>query len=584
MGKRRARRLKFRVRPGKLPFMTFLPIVARELRVASRRGGLYWNRVVAATLALGLGAIVYVSTAEQPPPVQGRALFWSLAWLAFVFCLLAGARLTADTLSEERREGTLGLLFLTDLRGYDIVLGKLAACSLNGVYSLLAVVPIMALALLFGGVSGRQFGLTVLVLANTLFCSLAVGCWVSTWFENGRRAVLTTVLLLLGLRLGPVLVFWWRVVRSDFTGTPDFVVLAPSPAYALLVALLPANLMPPGAWTAFGTVFWPSVGLVFGLGVAALVLSSLAVPRVWRDRPAGSWRERLRRARWRWEFGAGDARAARRRRLLAESPICWLHARERLKPWRVWLVLAAAGTLLGWARWRFPQDWNDPGLLMMFSQALYGILKLWMAAAAVGRLAEDRRRGSLELLLTAPLTLCDFTRGLGRALRRQFLGPIVAVLAIDVWFCTLHLQQEYSEPEMVVALYAARMSLLGLDALTLWQLAPWVAVTSRHPNQAAAHLLIRVCVLPWLVFLGGMTLLSLLDFWGRWDFEPTEGQVLGAWFGLGLANDLFWLAHARRRMTRHFREAAAARFAPRRWRGPSLRTSGPPREAVSLSS
>ena len=35
---------------------------------------------------------------------------------------LCAMRNTADSLSAEKREGTLGLLFLTDLRGYDVVL------------------------------------------------------------------------------------------------------------------------------------------------------------------------------------------------------------------------------------------------------------------------------------------------------------------------------------------------------------------------------------------------------------------------------------------------------------------------------
>jgi len=37
----------------------------------------------------------------------------------------AACALTADTLSGESREGTIGLLFLTDLRSWDVTLGKL---------------------------------------------------------------------------------------------------------------------------------------------------------------------------------------------------------------------------------------------------------------------------------------------------------------------------------------------------------------------------------------------------------------------------------------------------------------------------
>ena len=545
--------------------MTFLPVVARELRVAARRPGTHWSRLVAALLALGVAAVVPVLGSSTSPADLGFFLFVTLAWLEFLFSVLAGARLTADTISEERREGTLGLLFLTDLRGYDIVLGKLVASSINGVYSLLSMVPILAICLLFGGVSGRQFGLTVLVLLNTLFCSLALGCWVSTWFENGRRAQLVTMLLLVGLCLGPWLGMWLDALRTDFSAAPNFTWALPSPVLALVIAVLPATIL---ALSPFQELFWPSVGSTFTLGLLALLLSCRAVPRVWHERPVGTWRARLSAAWQRLRFGAGSARAQHRARLLARNPIFWLLARDRTGPWLVWALLAAAAGLFVWVAWRFPDEWHDPSWLLTFSQGLYGVLKLWIAAVAVVRLAEDKRSGALELLLTTPVTLHELSDGLRRALQRQFLGPLVAVLLMDAWFAGLYLDAWGSE-DTSPAVYAARMSLLVLDAVTLWQLGPWVAVTARHPNQAVVQLLVRVCVLPWLVFLGGQTILGLLDLWQIWRPELSEDHYLAAWFVLGLGNDLFWLAWVRRQMTRRFREAAAARYTRRSawWRG-----------------
>src|SRR6267143_384147 len=116
--------------------MTFLPIVDRELRVAARKRSTFWVSLAAA--------------------------------------LSAGLFFTSDCLSEEKREGTIGFLFLTDLRGYDVVLGKLLATSLRCFYALLAVFPIIAITLLMGGVTGEQFWKTLLALVNALLVSLAV--------------------------------------------------------------------------------------------------------------------------------------------------------------------------------------------------------------------------------------------------------------------------------------------------------------------------------------------------------------------------------------------------------------------------
>lgn len=547
--------------------MTFLPVVARELRVAARRPGTHRNRLVAAFLALGVAVAAQALQADPSPVNLGGVIFVTLAWLAFLFSVLAGAGLTADIISEERREGTLGLLFLTDLKGYDIVLGKLVASSINGVYSLLSMVPILAIGLLFGGVSGRQFGLTVLVLLNTLFCSLSLGCWVSSWFENGRRAQLVTVLLLLGWCLGPWLAMWLDGFSTDFSAPPNLVWALPSPVLALVIAVLPATLLPSSL--PFQELFWPSIGSTFALGLLALLLSCRAVARVWQVRSVGSWRARLSAAGQRLRFGADPARTQHRARLLARHPIFWLLARDRTGPWLVWALLAAAAGLFGWVAWQFPEDWRDPGWHMTFSQGLYGVLKLWIAAVAVVRLAEDKRSGALELLLTAPVTLDELSHGLRRALQRQFLGPLVAVLLMDAWFAWLYLDASTSLDTEALAVYAARMSLLGLDAVTLWQLGPWVAVTARHPNQAVMQLLGRVCGLPWVAFLGGTTILGLLDLWQLWRPDLNEDHFLAAWFGLGLVNDLFWLAWARRQMTRRFRQAVAARYTRRHawWRG-----------------
>ena len=91
------------------------------------------------------------------------------------YCLAYGRRSTADCLSQEKREGTLGLLFLTDLKGHDVVLGKLVATSVRGFYGLLAVFPVLAVPLLLGGTTSGEFWRVVLVLMDTFLFSLAIG-------------------------------------------------------------------------------------------------------------------------------------------------------------------------------------------------------------------------------------------------------------------------------------------------------------------------------------------------------------------------------------------------------------------------
>src|SRR5438034_8582207 len=134
---------------------------------------------------------------HAPPHEVALVLFRILAGASVLYCLLSGVRATADCLSEEKREGTLGLLFLTDLKGYDVVFGKLAATSLNGFLCLLAMFPVLAVPLLMGGITNGEFWRMVLVLVDTFLLSLAIGVLVSVLSWNARRAMGANFLLLL---------------------------------------------------------------------------------------------------------------------------------------------------------------------------------------------------------------------------------------------------------------------------------------------------------------------------------------------------------------------------------------------------
>src|SRR3989442_2950423 len=218
--------------------MTVLPIVERELRVAARRPGTYWLRVTAAFVAIAVFGWLLLTLLRDdvPSAAHGRYLFRALFGLAFVYCLFIGAWLTADCLSEEKREGTLGLLFLTDLKGYDVVFGKLAATSVNSIYALLAILPVISLPVQLGGVTATELCRSALVLLNTSFLSLASGIFVSTLSRNERKAMFATVTLVLTFAFGPVafLAVMAEATRGNSL-SPALIwpILALSPVYTL---------------------------------------------------------------------------------------------------------------------------------------------------------------------------------------------------------------------------------------------------------------------------------------------------------------------------------------------------------------
>src|SRR6266566_65623 len=161
--------------------MTFLPIVDRQLRESSRRPATYRMRSLLALAALAIWFFLLIAGRNSGGVRKGMMLFIAIGVLALGFCLVAGIFLTADCLSEEKRAGTLGLLFLTELKGYDVVLGKLVATSLHSFYGLLTILPLLALPLLMGGVTPGEFWRMTLALMATLFFSLSTGMVVSAF-------------------------------------------------------------------------------------------------------------------------------------------------------------------------------------------------------------------------------------------------------------------------------------------------------------------------------------------------------------------------------------------------------------------
>ena len=535
--------------------MTFLPIVVRELRVASRRRGTYWVRSGAALAVLIAGTWLFLIMQNAPPRMVATTLFGVLTGAAVLYALVSGVRSTADCLSGEKREGTLGLLFLTDLKGYDIVLGKLAATSLNAFYAVVAVVPVLALPLLMGGITPGEFGRMALVAVNTLFFSLTLGLFVSSLSRSANGAAgMTMMAILFFTALLPAL--GAALAALGKTNRVDLVFLIASPGYGYYLAF-------DSSYRVWATMFWCSLAVVQGIGWLALVLASVIAPRTWQERAAGApelrWRERWRR----WTFGDAPERVAFRRRLLDTNPFFWLASRARLKPALVWLVLALLAGGWVWGLAKFKRDWLNEGMYVATALVVNGLLRFWFANEATRQLAEERRAGTLELLLSTPLEVGEILRGQLLALLRQFLGPMLAVLAVECVFMLAVLSDAQGDDRALwFALWTGGMLMLVADLVALYWLCQWLALTVRNPARAAGSSLAAILFFPWGAFALVLLLLVLLSMNGKPGVNPGWEFFVGMWFGLGVAADVLFGSWARRKLLTRFRVVAEQRYAP----------------------
>lgn len=542
--------------------MTFLPIVGRELRVAARRRFTYWGRFSAAALALLIfGALQSIFLLAQGGiPNMGWIQFQIMKWFCFVIASLAGLFLTSDTLSEEKREGTLGLLFLTDLRGYDVVFGKLISHSTQAFYGLLAAFPILGLSLLIGGVSGSEFGRTALVICNTLFLSLSLGLLVSSFSRDAMKALNGTLLLILILA-GGMLLADMAVARWDSAKFIPRFSLA-SPAYLLSMT---------SAYTAKD--WWPYLGLQHSLGWLFLLLSSVCIPRAWQERSAkvNASRQSLGQ---RWQFGGQYARAKRRENLLNKNPILWLAARNQWLPRLVWTAtLISLALFVG--KIIFPAKNGNNWLRELegvFQFLVRFVFFLWVASQSSRFFVEAMRNGAMELILVTPATPAQIVKGQWRALCQTFLIPGLVLLLISLagdWIQLRELMKNMPNQVVVgapgnfnmihnqiVQMIAGILTYIANLFAVAW-FGMWMGMTTRKPTIAILKTICFVIVLPWLalIFIQGVTMIvTMLPKWGGfWPFWTATALVSA----LNVAKSLVFIYWSRRRLADRFRHQAA---------------------------
>jgi ABC-type transport system involved in cytochrome c biogenesis permease component len=528
-----------------------LPIAERELRVASRRKATYRTRFgsVAVATTIFLAVVAVLQSNGTPSGVLGPQIFRIMAVVCFLYCLIGGARTTADCLSEEKREGTLGLLFLTDLTGRDVVFGKMVASSLNAFYGLLAILPFLGLPLLLGGITGNQFFRMVLVLINTLVFSLAVGVAVSAQSRNERKAIFATLCGAICVPFIPLLLVYSCTSDSNSFIAPYLAVGAGLFTPAFAVAALIMETLPMGSFLP-GYVFWVSFAIILAISLLLITVTCRRLPQLWMEKISESgldaWVTRLETRFW----GSG-ARIRIRKKLLDINPFYWLAAREPQKPLYVWIFVVLLLVIWVFSYTQHQDVLFDFWPLVPTIVLVHGMLKLWIISEVTHRLVADVRSGSLELLLSSPLQADGIVAGQMLALRRFFTWPLVTLFAIELAGFSGH----FSWKAILVV-----QILFAVDFATLHWLGMWLSLTSRSVNQVFAISTSLVMFLPWLIFL-------IASFFWSTFLEPQFGAApflakVAVWAAISLAIDLFvgW-RWARPNLLYHFRDAVLQRFA-----------------------
>ena len=405
-------------------------VAERELRAAAQRKGTYWVRWL--TGVASFVVLIWLMWATDAFKRTGGAhdAFVPFAFITFFYCILMGAIRTADCISSERREGTLGLLFLTNLNSAEIMAGKLFSNALPTIYGLLAIFPMLAIPLLMGGVTLSEFLCTMLALLVAIAFSLGCGMLASVLCRRQFPAVALAMGLVIVLS---TLTFLAAGILEEYRRGHWLVqVLAStSPHYALSAAL--------EAQVFRANHFWEAIASVMGIAVLLLASATWLLSQSWRDRVTSIRGRKPKPADNAYAMARSPKgrRDARRNRQLTFNPFYWLVARRQagapifLLIMAALVVLTVTGTTPLFSKLaspaRFGSVVGEMFAWLCAAGALHVMTLYYAAMLGAQTFAEDKQAGALELIFSTPARVHTMLQGAAMAWRQRMLLPAMAV-------------------------------------------------------------------------------------------------------------------------------------------------------------
>ncbi|HWN94294.1 MAG TPA: ABC transporter permease [Methylomirabilota bacterium] len=496
------------------------PIVERELRVAARRPVTYWSRVAAASS--GMIIIWWVMTAQlalAPAVMAGRVTFRLLAGIAAATVFASVLQLSSEAFAREKREDTLGLLFLTPLQPIDLVVGKLVSTSLAAFYRFLAMIPLIAVPMLVGGVTLADFVLFVLALVNLVFLGATVGLCFSARAWDEKRAGTAATFTMIGLVALLPLAAWSLAAALQWQRPLSL--LALSPVFPIWQAVI--------SKTSSSGVMWASFAWTHILAWIFFRAACRILPRCWQTRPAhvvptadhllrrrGQQTEPLPpgaplppagRSAVAFQIRQSVLRqftAHERAQMLDQNPIHWLARRWRPSSTVAWIIAAMAVASCVPFLITGPSDiLLSPGLALFVFFGVNAALKTYAATNAGFAFARDRREDPLELLLSTPITPRELIQGHILALRGTLGSWVRRVLWMEAgWLAltiALHASRGREDTWLYVLLSVALLGFLIPDLYAVGWTALWEGVVARNAREAEKEAFMRVLVLPWIL-------------------------------------------------------------------------------------
>jgi ABC-type Na+ efflux pump permease subunit len=406
------------------------PIFNREFLTVPRRDRHHTARVAALGLLWVIGITAWQATVGFTKDAAlgetarfGLLLFQITSFVQLTLLLFFSALSAASTVSQEKDRRTFLLLLLTDMRDYEIVLGKMLG-SLLPIGILFAItVPFFAMTLLLGGVSVTQVTQAVCVMAATAVAAGSLGGLVALWRERTFQALALAVLALVFylLTVQGIGLIGRLVADADWSVATAWL----DPFTAMMYVLEPPASAPliPAAY-----------GYTLAMVVLSILLNGLGIwkLRTWnpsgepvQQREAPSDEDDNAEVRAKAHAAPGEVRE------VWANPILWREIRTLAYGRRPLLVKIAYAVVVAlicyFAYEQLHSGYERPTFAAAYGLVPISILSLLLVSAqAVTSITSERDGKALDLLLVTDVSPREFVFGkLGGVLynTKEFLLP-----------------------------------------------------------------------------------------------------------------------------------------------------------------
>jgi ABC-type transport system involved in multi-copper enzyme maturation permease subunit len=364
----------------------------------------------------------------------GQAIYLTVAVIELTLILLAAPAATAGAVCLDKARGTLDHMLATDLSNAEIVLGKLGVRLVPVLGLVACALPVVALSGLLGGIDPLALGGSFLVAIGCAFVGCSLAMTLSVWARKTHEVVMMTYMIILVWLIFPGLVamvmyYIGLGTRPPPVAAPTFwqLVIDTNPYYLVFAPYTDPAKVDLATFVVFlGVCLATSGGLV---GLATVRVRQVALRQA--GRPAAAQRRRLasllRRPSWLPRVPGPS---------LDVNPVAWREwhrTRPSLMMRIAWSLYAALGLL--WVAIVVSREAPPPMIaeqiaLMNAFQVAVGLLLLSVGAAT--SLAEERVRGSLDVLLATPMSTRSILSG-------KFWGTFGQVKPILFWPALLSL-------------------------------------------------------------------------------------------------------------------------------------------------